>query len=55
MDDGLSDKDPAVYRLAEEHWQYLEKLIHVIFVDAFVHGYKHGEAQAYGSIEQDLR
>ena len=28
--------------LAEEHWAWLEKLLHKIFVDAFIHGYKHG-------------
>jgi len=29
-------------RLAEEHWKFLEKWLHIIFVDDFIHGYKHG-------------
>lgn len=28
--------------LAEEHWSWLETLLHKIYTDAFVHGYKHG-------------
>uniref|UniRef100_A0A6M3KXL8 Uncharacterized protein n=1 Tax=viral metagenome TaxID=1070528 RepID=A0A6M3KXL8_9ZZZZ len=28
---------------AEEHWQWLESLLHKIYVDAMVHGMKHGE------------
>ena len=29
--------------LAEEHWKWLETLLHKLFVDAMVHGYKHGK------------
>ena len=29
-------------KLAEEHWIWLESVLHKIFVDAFIHGYKHG-------------
>ena len=29
--------------LAEEHWKFLERWMHVVFVDAFVHGYKHAK------------
>lgn len=29
--------------LAEEHWEFLEKWLHLVFVDGFIHGYKHGE------------
>lgn len=36
--------------LAEEHWKFLEKWLHTIYVDAFIHGYKHGE-QKGGSRE----
>lgn len=28
--------------LAEEHWEWIESWLHLIFVDAFAHGYKHG-------------
>jgi len=27
---------------AEAHWKCLESWLHIIYVDAFVHGYKHG-------------
>ena len=29
--------------LAEAHWAWLETLLHKIFVDAMIHGIKHGE------------
>ena len=29
--------------LAEKHWEWLESLLHKIYVDAFIHGMKHGE------------
>lgn len=28
--------------LAEEHWEWLEKVLRRIYTDAFTHGYKHG-------------
>lgn len=28
--------------LAEEHWRFLERWMHMIFVDGFKHGFKHG-------------
>ncbi len=29
--------------LAEAHWKFLESWLHLIYVDALVHGYKHGK------------
>jgi len=29
--------------LAEKHWEWLETLLHKIYVDAFIHGIKHGK------------
>ena len=29
--------------LAEEHWHWLEPLLHKVYVDAMVHGVKHGQ------------
>jgi len=29
-------------KLAEEHWKWLESWLHIVYVDAFIHGYKHG-------------
>ena len=28
-------------KLAEEHWKWLETWLRIVYVDAFVHGYKH--------------
>lgn len=28
--------------LAEEHWTFLERWLHIVYVDALVHGIKHG-------------
>lgn len=28
---------------AEEHWMWLEGLLRKVYIDAFIHGYKHGE------------
>lgn len=36
----MSDK---ARKKAEEHWVWLETVLHKIFVDAFIHGYKHGK------------
>ena len=29
--------------LAEAHWKWLESLLHKVYVDAMVHGIKHGQ------------
>ena len=34
------NKDQAK-KLAEEHWKWLEPVIHMIYIGAFVHGIKH--------------
>ena len=34
---------PSSKELAEKHWEWLESLLHKIYVDAFIHGMKHGE------------
>jgi hypothetical protein len=35
-------------KVAEEHWRFLERWLHIIYVDALVHGYKQ-------EVEQKLR
>jgi len=30
-------------KLAEEHWRFLERWLRLVYVDAFVHGYKHAK------------
>lgn len=32
--------------LAEEHWKWLESLLHKLYVDAMVHGIKHGQEES---------
>ena len=32
----------VVKKLAEEHWCYVESICHKMYVDAFIHGWKHG-------------
>lgn len=39
--DGIIDTEKA-RKKAEEHWKFNERWLHMVFVDAFVHGYKHG-------------
>ncbi len=33
--------EDEVRKLAEEHWEWLESLLHKVYVDAMIHGYKH--------------
>lgn len=32
----------AAHELAEQHWEWLESILHKIYVDAMIHGIKHG-------------
>ena len=32
----------AAVEMAERHWSFLESWLHKIYIDAFIHGYKHG-------------
>lgn len=34
--------------LAEQHWAWLETMLRKVFVDAFIHGYKHGQDERGG-------
>lgn len=29
-------------KLAEEHWEYVGSICRKMYIDAFIHGYKHG-------------
>lgn len=31
-------------QLAQEHWKWLSSLLKKMYIDAFVHGYKHGKS-----------
>lgn len=34
-----------VRQQAEEHWDWLETLLRKVFIDAFIHGYKHSREE----------
>lgn len=34
-----------VEKLAEDHWLFLQKWLHMVFIDGFKHGYKHGKEE----------
>ena len=34
--------DEEAREVAEAHWKWFESLLHKIYVDAFLHGVKHG-------------
>ena len=36
--------------LAEAHWAWVEKWLHLVFVDGMVHGIKHSQAAAENTI-----
>jgi hypothetical protein len=38
----MTDKEAK--KLAEAHWAWLESLLHKVYVDAMVHGIKHGKS-----------
>lgn len=38
----MDDKE-SVIDIAERHYTYVESLSHKMYVDAFIHGYKHGK------------
>lgn len=40
-----------VEQMAEDHWEFLERWLHMVYVDVFVHGYKHGVEDARGNKE----
>ncbi len=49
-------RDKTAEELAEEHWKWLETLLHKIFVDGMVHGFGHGyEAGINGRRVNDKR
>lgn len=37
----INEKD-----LADEHWQWVESVLELIYKSAFIHGYKHGKEDA---------
>jgi hypothetical protein len=39
--------DEEAKQLAEAHWKWLESLLHKIYVDAMVHGIKHGAEDCF--------
>lgn len=41
-------KNDEIKAVAEEHWEYVEGICHKMYVDAFVHGWKHGNNKNLG-------
>jgi len=42
----LDRKDlPKDRILAEDHWNWLEGVCRIMYIDAFIHGYKHGKEE----------
>jgi hypothetical protein len=41
----MTAKQPTAKELAEQHWLWLESLLHKVYVDAMIHGIKHGAAR----------
>lgn len=37
---------------AEEHWEWLQSVIHKLYVEAMIHGYKHGYQDAIDEINE---
>ena len=43
-----SELEKEAKELARKHWQFLGRWLHMMFVDGFIHGYKHGvESKQY--------
>lgn len=36
------ENESEIKKLAETHWIYVESICHKMYVDAFIHGFKHG-------------
>ena len=36
-------RELEVRELVEVHWEWLESLLHKVYVDAMIHGIKHGQ------------
>jgi len=34
--------EQEIKEMAEKHWKYVESICHKMYVDAFIHGHKHG-------------
>ena len=39
----MNFSDEYVKRNAEKHYEYVNSICHKMYVDAFIHGYKHGK------------
>jgi len=37
-------------QLAKEHWEWVVTWLELVYRDAFIHGYKHGKADAEGKV-----
>ena len=38
-------KEEEVKKMAEDHWEYVEKICKMMYITAFIHGVKHGKEE----------
>jgi hypothetical protein len=43
--------EEEVRKMAEDHWEFIERWLHMVYVDTFIHGYGHGVEDASGKIK----
>ena len=39
-------------QLANEHWEFIERWLEMVYKDAFTHGFKHGFKHGMGKVSQ---
>ena len=42
-----TEDEIEIRKIAEEHWKYVESICHKMYVDAFIHGFKHGSNEEF--------
>ena len=45
-----TEDENEIRKIAEEHWKYVEGVCHKMYVDAFVHGFKHGSDEEFKNL-----
>jgi hypothetical protein len=39
--------------LAREHWKFISKWLEIVYIDSFIHGFKHGVESTEGINRKD--
>jgi len=45
-----TEDENEIRKMAEEHWKYVESICHKMYVDAFIHGFKHGSDEEFKNL-----